>query len=366
MYLLPHPESLVRQAIVVRCHHSCFITWNSIVLNLFLQQLDASGKAQFAVMIVACGPTTLGGGLVCAIAVTQPVQSWSVFRCHDEFRVLGETLSRVLPSLPPCPLPLSPGYDLNALMLARNQLQEWLTNILMYPGVQESIEARNFLSQGANMLPPQYEGVAWTQFNTMMMPQQRTSQAQAPGGASTNLDDMEMDDMFMAGDDGDVAHDDNFDDGDYIPSASERYKPTDEAITDAEEMEIMDLAGEVEMVEDIGSLAQSLGASHLGRSLQLQAEIKHRSNDSHSNRQVPQGLKLGGITSTGASGGIGGAIERAQSDNVISSNNAFNSKPIQSAPRLDSFKLIKVIGKGSFGKYMATSMRCCAISSRFQ
>lgn len=316
----------------------------------FLQQLDPSGRAQFAVMIVACGPTALGGGLVCAIAVTQPVQSWSVFRCHDEFRVLGETLSRFLASLPPCPPSLSPGYDLNSLMLSRNLLQEWLTNILMFPGVQESVEARNFLSLGANMIPPQYEGVAWTQFNTMM-PQQRTSQvvAHSPGGGSANLDDMEMDDMFMAGDDGEVVQDDNFDDGDYIPSASERYKPTDEAITDAEEMEIM--LGDVEiLVEDIGSLAQSLGASHLGRSLQLQAETKHRGNDSFLHSQIPQGLKMGGITSKGASGGIGGAIERAQSDNVVSSNNAFNSKAIQSAPRLDSFKLIKVIGKGSFGE----------------
>jgi hypothetical protein len=236
-------------------------------------------------------------------------------------------------------------------MLARNELQEWLTNILMYPGVQESIEARNFLSQGANMIPPQYEGVAWTQFNAMAAPPQRASPNGAhAGGGSTNLDDMEMDDMFMAGDDGDVADDDNFDEGDYIPSALERYKPTDEAITNAEEMELMDLAGEVEMVEDIGSLAQSLGASHLGRSLQLQAEIKHRTHDVNPNVQAPQGLKMGGITIKGASGGIGGAIERAQSENVISSNNAFNSKPIQSAPRLDSFKLIKVIGKGSFGK----------------
>ncbi len=302
-------------------------------------------------MIVGCAPTTLGGGLVCAIAVNQPVQSWTVFRSQDELRVLGETLSRFLPSLPPCPPSLSPGYDINALMLARNELQEWLTNILMYPGVQESIEARNFLSQGANMIPPQYEGVAWTQFNAMAAPPQRASPNGAhAGGGSTNLDDMEMDDMFMAGDDGDVADDDNFDEGDYIPSALERYKPTDEAITNAEEMELMDLAGEVEMVEDIGSLAQSLGASHLGRSLQLQAEIKHRTHDVNPNVQAPQGLKMGGITIKGASGGIGGAIERAQSENVISSNNAFNSKPIQSAPRLDSFKLIKVIGKGSFGK----------------
>jgi hypothetical protein len=45
-------------------------------------------------------------------------------------------------------------------------------------------------------------------------------------------------------------------DEDFIPAASVRYKPTDEAVTD-EDMDIMQSAGE-EMVDDIGSLAQSL------------------------------------------------------------------------------------------------------------
>jgi hypothetical protein len=36
---------------------------------------------------------------------------------------------------------------------------------------------------------------------------------------------------------------------------------------------------------------------------------------------------------------------------------SFNPKP-QSAPRLDSFKMIKVIGKGSFGKWNNFSSLC--------
>ena len=64
--------------------------------------------------------------------------------------------------------------------------------------------------------------------------------------------------------------------------ASERYKACDEDITAEDEMDLAQVyAGDVEMVDDVGSLAQSLGASHLGRSLMLQDE--HMGNNMSSN-----------------------------------------------------------------------------------
>ena len=60
-----------------------------------------------------------------------------------------------------------------------------------------------------------------------------------------------------------------------------------------------------------------------------------------------QGLNIGGSGVHPAPvGGIGGAMAQAASNN----NAPFNHKPPVSAPKLDSFKMIKVIGKGSFGK----------------
>jgi hypothetical protein len=73
---------------------------------------------------------------------------------------------------------------------------------------------------------------------------------------SGEVADMEMDDMFLADDEGALSQEDtDSSDEDFIPAASVRYKPTDEAVTD-EDMDIMQSAGEVEMVDDIGSLAQ--------------------------------------------------------------------------------------------------------------
>jgi hypothetical protein len=315
---------------------------------------------------------------VYAVFVSQPVQSWTVLRSHHDFLAVGDALSQLLTGLPPCPsLEDSAGTDLAAVVKARNELQQWLSAILMYPGARESPAVRNFLTFGANTIPPQYDGVAWTQFNTVHSP---APPAHAAGGglsasptslhsgysASENaVADMEMDDMFLADDEGVLSQEDTdyLLDEDFIPAASVRYKPTDETITD-EDMDIMQLAGEVEMVDDIGSLAQSLGASHLGRSLQLQSQIKPKVPGMAVNKPV-QVLNVGGTSiqppqGTPQSGGIGSAMEHAKTSGLagLGDSFSFNQKPLQSAPRLDSFKMIKVIGKGSFGKWNVVLTLC--------
>lgn len=319
---------------------------------------DGGGAGDgFTVMIVASGQIG-GGGLVHAVTVTQPVQSWTVIRGQDDFRAVGDALSSVLPGIPSFPSSeVVDNGDLTAISKARNDLQQWLISILMYPGARESPAVRNFLTYNANMIPPQFEGVPWTSFapdgtvltTSLYSTQQQTQQhhqATAPAAAygSSNLDDMEMDDMFAGDDDvGPLPNEDSDEDDDFIP-ASVRYKPTDEQITAEDEMDIMQLAGEVEMVEDVGSLAQSLGASHLGRSLKLQQEISK--NQKQTQQPMQSGVRLGSAVSGGVGGGIGSAMARA----VQGVGDSFNQiKPV-SAPRLDSFKMIKVIGKGSFGK----------------
>jgi RAC serine/threonine-protein kinase len=150
-------------------------------------------------------------------------------------------------------------------------------------------------------------------------------------------------------------------------------------------MDFMKLAGEVEMVEDVGSLAQSLGASHLGRSLQLQAEVATRVNHAqhhplqHQQQQQQYHRPMPGLSHHGNAlslqpsntsttskstmvstmaaqtasttahpgGGIASAMEQQAIEGLA---DGFHPKAPQSAPRLDSFKMIKVIGVGSFGK----------------
>jgi len=315
-------------------------------------QADA-GVVEFSVVVVASGPIR-GGGMVHAVAVTQPVQSWTVLRSDEDFANVSQSLSLSLTDLPPCPSSVAYTEDVHAIVRARNEVQEWLTSILVVPGARDSPAVRQFLTDGANMIPPKFEGVPWVTFTpspTAPPPQSSNLSTPDMGPGYGNVDDMEMDDMFVADDDGQPPEESD-DEEEFVP-ASVRYKPTDEAISQEDEMEIMQLAGEVEMVEDVGSLAQSLGASHLGRSLQLQAELqKPPASEQQQQQQPEQGLRLGAAVQGG--GGIGSAMEEAKGNRTGPQikglgDSFYQNKPV-SPPRLDSFKMIRVIGKGSFGK----------------
>jgi hypothetical protein len=450
------------------------------------QQQSATSNESFYVTISASGrdprdPTRI----IHAISISQPVTSWTVVREYDDFVQVGNKISMVNPSLPPCPsLPdrASAGSgsssittnDTDEIVHVRNVLQEWLISVLLFPGARESPALRHFMTFGANQVPPQLEGTVWLHFtvannntstkgvkhspttapntssimntgitaarssttinttpsNTSVRgssnattnsgpipaaassavrtsyadvvaatsasssispsaPARSTSspssttapsrqQQQHTHNISTLDDEMEMDFMFDTGGSGGDEEDDDDDDSDYgddeliIPYA-QRYPPPDEVVTQ-EDVELMESLEEIEMIEDVGSLAQSLGASHLGRSLQLQAQITRQNLHPHHYQQqqphlasaAPPTMSLTGMSVEGTTNATntnrpvvpspgGGGIEGAIMKNIGTSgipglgDSFFQQKPI-SAPRLDSFKMIKVIGKGSFGK----------------
>jgi hypothetical protein len=330
-----------------------------------------------------------------AVSVTQPAQSWTVLRDHVDFLNMNVALGEALLGIPPCasaPDDVSPGSprEVEGLVMARNSAQEWLSSVLSVPAVRESPVMRQFLCYGANVVPPQFEGLAWVDFTAPNSEQQPTGTEHAntphsntaakPGGGASfsrpNLDEMEMDDMFLLDDYPQSKREDeddnsvySEDDADYLQG---RYAPTEEQLTESEIMEIQQDYKQVEMVEDVGSLAQSMGASHLGRSLNLQKEVgfrqaqqmqQHQKNiqgginiSVHAGNTVP---KSNQSISSFAIGGIGGAMANAEQYPSLQATQAhvkelgdsFHRTAPISAPRLDSFQMIKVIGKGSFGKF---------------
>jgi PX domain len=335
------------------------------------------------VTIVACGPCpNVGGTLVYAIMMTQPVQQWTVVRSHSDFSALYDALKGSVAAVSTHVFPVleetANTSDIEIVANSRNGLQEWLSAVLLYPSTIEVPEVRNFLTVGANTIPTQYCNVSWTWMQQFSPPtsqsitansQSHDIQSQSSNhhthemhsfANSDNLDDMEMADMFPLTDDeinSAPIHDDQ-DYDDEIPPASVRYKQTEEPVTEDDELELM--SDVVEMIDDIGSLAQSLGASHLGRSLKLQAALNHSKYKNFDEKPTcttnplaqpqQQGLNIGRIPSvsqqqTSPRGGIASVLEQAANNNVAH----FNHRPPTSAPRLDSFRIIKVIGKGSFG-----------------
>lgn len=239
---------------------------------------------------------------------------------------------------------------------------------------------QQFLCYGANLYSPdQVEGVHWVTFTNQEffnLSNNRGNSASnsynvtKTGGGGANarhpsIDEMDMDDMFDTyenqDDDDESIGDDSDEERDLKEySAAARYQPFEEAITKEDAMEIQKQADEAEMVEDVGSLAQSLGASYLGKSLQLQAEMQmKRKFEEHKDgggakRQSglynAAGEKRMLHESTGSSGGIGGAVELADAQTPHRKSKAQATDQPVFTPRLDSFTMIKVIGKGSFGK----------------
>ena len=374
-----------------------------------------------------------------AVNVTQPVQSWTVLRDHVDFMTMDVALSSAISGLPNCPNHPSFDHshggvgDADKVIQARNSAQEWLSAVLTVPAVRESPVMRQFLCYGANIVPPQFEDVAWINFTQgevggggmqhhhhhQQQHHQQQAMAEAPvaqapssptyaavvaaknadnnNRGGPNLDEMEMDDMFALDEDDDGHHhddeDDDDDDDDDASYLQGRYNPTEENITQSDVMEFQQDYKEVEMVEDVGSLAQSLGASHLGRSLGLQKEMmSYKASQAKMGEQVQQmqqGVLGGGVGGSGgihimgntppsygvngtnaavatasssSPGGIGGAMAKAANNNqgigglntqpfVEGLGDSFHRTVPVSAPRLDSFRMIKVIGKGSFGKF---------------
>lgn len=300
-----------------------------------------------------------------AISISQSVQSWTVIREHADFSNVAKSLEQVMPALLPCP------EERGSIGEVRDSLQGWLTNVLYFPGARESPTIRNFMCDGANHVPSHLEHVNWINFSAGNY----AEQIAAANDRAHSLDEMEMDDMFDTGggDDGEdsEALDESEIEGDEeeeaLPYAA-RYAPVNEEPTKEDAMDLMD--DEIEMVDDIGSLAQSMGASHLGRSLQLQAQIANlkqiqsSSNISNSGNTHTAGVNIGGTfsshstasaaPSSGVGGGIGGAMRASlnatDEDRIAGLGDSFHQAKPVSPPRLDSFKVIKVIGKGSFGK----------------
>ena len=336
-----------------------------------------------------------------AVSVSQPMQTWNVIRDHVDFTTMDAALKNIVPGLPTCPdLPnanqtaANESVDVNFVLQARNSAQEWLAAALTVPAVRNSAIMRQFLCYGANIVPPQFEGVGWINFN---IDDQRAQQHQRPAPASyaaavrgetqNNLDDMEMDEMFAfenENDDDDISNGDedgdSYDDGsngdDDASYLQGRYEPPEEHISQEEVMDFQKDIGEVEMVEDVGSLAQSLGASHLGRSLNLQKEMMSYKKGQQMMQQqqqqqgLPQGVNIltnntDGMIERSASGGIGSAMENASDEPQAPkphikglADSFYRTSPI-SAPKLDSFKMVKVIGKGSFGKFISYGLHLC-------
>ena len=171
---LPRHVGLLSFFLTLLCAILKFIVKNPVNSSA---GIPGSNSADFSVVISATARSSARAGhsstesasrLVHAVSVSQPVQSWTVIRDHVDFIALGNALASIIHGLPQCPIP--PTIDFSSgedhIVNARNVLQDWLTSVLFVPGARENPAVRQFLCYGANIVPPQFEGVSWISFTS--------------------------------------------------------------------------------------------------------------------------------------------------------------------------------------------------------
>jgi len=112
------------------------------------------------------------------IRVQQPLQSWTCYRRYYNFQVLYEELVDAgFSNLPQIAYQVPEDLSHSYLEICRLQLQQWLQQLLLIQGVAESFIMRNFLCTEPN-LPPSHLDIFWA------------------GDYSTALDEMDIDMLF--------------------------------------------------------------------------------------------------------------------------------------------------------------------------
>lgn len=283
---------------------------------------------------------------VFVISVNQPEQSWTCYRRYSSFKSLGEHLATAiggLSGMPVCPQVSDEvlfGGNISSkawaaqLEKARGLLQIWLHQTLVYPGVKESQVLRNFLCANANMPPAKLE-ITW-------------SNSYCP-----SLDEMEMDELFdrhleeKEGDGSGIGNDIDSDNDDLDRSGARHAVSDDEFDPVFGNMDNDDSEG--------GPSSHRMAVSH-SKNDYYDATLDMPSEDDIAS-SVPVEITFNSIQPSGGydyamqgggqygynrPSGLMGALG-AQSDNT-------QQPKAPAKVGLDSFKIIKVIGKGSFGK----------------
>jgi len=100
---------------------------------------NSEESIDFSVVIAASAPAE-ETGLVHAVTVIQPSQTWTVIRGQDDFLAVAQNLSAQITDLPAFPDAAkqfqasgTAANDLLPIVTARTHLQHWLETILMYP-----------------------------------------------------------------------------------------------------------------------------------------------------------------------------------------------------------------------------------------
>eukprot|EP01041_Mallomonas_annulata_P011895 gene11895-24922_t len=244
-------------------------------------------------------------------------QVWTVYRRFSSFVSLYEQLKSLSTDIPEIPRIDERDISLEHMESARGLLSIWLETILRDECILRTQSMYQFLCADANM-PPPYVDIHWKTRNEV----------------NFNEDDMDMDFMYDKNTSDDIG-DHNFEDEGDENNYGE-----------------IDNEPEVSVSHNMSSSWRQSGskrtASHSAASYRKQVDLKESAED------VAEGLDIQSLSMVEAE--FLYDCDQPNQDNTLKLNfeTDIQQEIVPTIPRriisLDSFEIIKVIGKGSFGK----------------
>lgn len=233
--------------------------------------------------------------LVFVVCVQQEsFQAWTVYRRCSSFVAINEQLRSLHPET--TPLPFLDESDLSSaerIEQNRHALDTWLQEVVSNPVILRAQSMYQFLCAEANT-PPPYMDIQWRNSN------------------NENFDEMEMDDMFDKG-----GNDDDYN-----------------------EHEEMENINDSRNVSRDGSSVWKFGSNNQGGSMAGSYSSRSAMN-SASNSLAHEGLDIQSC-SVGEAEFLFNRLKEEEENNAAASK----KKTIS----LEAFHIIRVVGKGSFGK----------------
>ena len=235
--------------------------------------------------------SSLPSGVFVICVQQESFQAWTVYRFYSNFQELSEQLQVLHPGTENLPVLTGSLRDVESLEHGRTLMNNWLQSVVMNHRILRTQSMYQFLCSDANVAPSHLE-LHW-----------RTT-------STGSFDEMEMDDMFDKDHDdmGDMSFEENFESPDH--DEDEDYPLNSSSH---------------------GKLSTSLHSKG-------SKQHNHRSNDNDMEEFDRDGLDIQSLSTMEAEFMYDKDDEQVEHESVKRKIN------------LDAFNIIKVIGKGSFGK----------------
>mmetsp|Transcript_7435 Transcript_7435/g.11093 ORF Transcript_7435/g.11093 Transcript_7435/m.11093 type:complete len:636 (-) Transcript_7435:401-2308(-) len=278
---------------------------------------------------------TLTPYIVFIVCVQQKnYEAWTVYRRYDSFSLLREQLIALHSDMPALPY-LNPNlFDMENLESSRAALNEWLQSVTANTYILRLQFMYHFLCLDADMQPPSLE-THWR------------------NSSNDSFDEMDMEEMFCDKNNG--VEDENMQDGDEVSDEDEDDFQSDgeECLEDKQSVAGTGVADSIFMMEEMNGRFSSEDTRPVINNHNGKNKIRHEGRPPTGKHIKPPGFSHSETALDRDDGMDIKSLSYVEAEFIYDKTDGEIPEEAARTRRtinLDAFKIIKVIGKGSFGK----------------